>query len=141
MSYQYDSHVTVSTTTKQATTVGIIGDTDWDSVIHIEDFISEIIEVEEEIHGEESLQEYIPHLIVRETGTTGAEDIAMHIADKYGWNITCTKIPDAKTALKQLLKTADVVMVFLKHGTRHILPEQTLREIQKENPHLRIKIA
>lgn len=141
MTHQQDNGITTSPTTSttvEQSVIGVLGDTYWDSVTHIEDFITEVMENDEEVYGEEALS---PRLVVRQTGTTGAEDLAMHIAEKHKWDVTCTKIPDAKTALKQMLKETDVVMVFLKHGTKSVIPEKTLREMQETEPKLRIKLA
>lgn len=128
-------------TQTETTTVGILGDNDWDSMLHIEDFLLDIMEVEEEMYGEAHMITNQPTLIVRQAGTTGAEDMASYLGEKHGWNVKFSRIPDTKTALQNYLKKSDVVLVLLKNGSQHDIPEEELRELQKTESKLRIKIA
>lgn len=128
-------------TQTETLTVGIIGDNDWDSMVHIEDFMLEIMETEEELHGESHMITHQPTLIVRQTGTTGAEDMACYLGEKHGWNVETTRIPDTKTALNNYLKKTDVVLVLLKNGSQHDIQEKELRKLQETEDKLRIKVG
>lgn len=125
----------------ETTTVGILGDVDWNSMVQIEDFMLEIMETEEELHGESHMITHQPTLIVRQTGSSGAEDMSSYLGEKHGWNVEVTRIPDAKTALSNYLRKTDIVLVLLKNGANHILPEKELRKMQKTEEKLRIKVG
>lgn len=131
---------TTPTPVKQAQrvkTIGVLADDEWNSFVYINDLIAELDEEQEE--SEDEGQPLTMLLKVRKTGMSVAEDVTMHLADEKGWEIECSEANSVKSALTEFLRTCDEVVFFLSNQDSKL--NTFLRQLQKHNPHLRIKVG